>query len=180
MRIASSFLMSVALGSVLVACGGDDGEGGSPDAAPQIDAAPMIDAPPAGPTALGKRCDPAMMNADCPANAPLCTGFTGTPSYCSPLCVMGGTATGAANNQFTNIMPAPSAALCSAAWSASVGTPMCVGILNNFMPMDNPIKVGDAYTNINMTCAVVCGTGNMCPPGMASNTSLGPCICVPQ
>jgi hypothetical protein len=120
-----------------------------------------------------------MAGADCPAEAPLCTGFQGTTTYCSPRCVTNGTATGAANNQFTGITPAPSNALCTAAYHATVGMPMCVGILNGFMPADNPLVVGKAYTNINMTCAVQCGAANACPTGMTMNTSLGACFCFP-
>jgi len=46
----------------------------------------------------------------------------------------------------------------STAFHATVGMPQCIGILGNFMPMDNPVVVGKSYTNINMTCGVLCGT----------------------
>ncbi len=179
MRITRLTLLSLMLGCLLVACGGGGEEG--PDAA--IDAKPIdaaIDAP-AGLTGLGKKCTPAMMGADCPANAPACVGFQGIgSSYCSPLCVTNGTAKGAMNNQFTMIMPAPNNMICQSAYNGTVGAGVCAGILPNFMPMDNPTVVGKDYTNINMTCAIVCGNGMMCPAGTVSNTSLGACICVPS
>ncbi len=179
MQLSPTFVISMVLGASLVACGDDGGKGGGVDAAKGIDA-PMIDAPPAALTGLGQKCVAAMAGADCPADAPVCTGFTGTTTYCTPRCVTAGTATGAANNQFTGITPAPSDAACTAAFHATVGMPKCVGILNNFMPADNPIVAGKAYTNINMTCAVLCGTGNTCPTGMTMNTSLGACACFPN
>ena len=179
MHMSRLFVMSCFLGSALVACGDDGGGGGGmPDAAKLIDA-PMADAPGATITGLGQKCDAAMMGMDCPANAPVCAGFQGTPTYCTPRCVTNGTATGGANNQFTAIMPAPSNAMCMAAYTQTIGMPQCVGILNNYMPMDNPIVMGKAYTNINMTCAVLC-SNNACPPGMSTNNSLGACVCFPN
>ena len=180
MQMSRLFVMSVIFGSALAACGDDGGKGGGADAPKQIDApAATPDAPGGTITGLGQKCVPAMMGADCPAEAPVCAGFTGTPTYCTPRCVNAGTATGAANNQFTGIMPAPSNAICMGAYHATIGMPQCAGILNNYMPADNPVVVGKAYTNINMTCAVLC-SNNACPPGMAVNNSLGVCACFPQ
>ena len=154
MRITSLFAVSMMFGLVLAACGGDDGSSN-----PVVDAPKVIDAPPdapAGVTGLGKKCDAAMMNADCPTNAPRCVGFTGTPTYCSPLCVTAGTAVGGMNGQFASVTPAPSASICTGAYSGTVGMPQCVGVLNNYMPT-GAITNGTNYTNVNMTCAVICG-----------------------
>ena len=180
MRLSRLLIVTVLLGVCFATgfgCGGGGG-GGNPDAKVFKDALVPQDAP-AALTGLGKKCDQAMNGADCTAEAPLCTGFQGTTTYCSPLCVTAGTATGAANNQFTAITPAPNDTTCSSAFHGTVGMPRCVGILNNFMPADNPVVVNKAYTNINMTCAVLCGAGNTCPPGMTMNTSLGACACFP-
>ncbi len=179
MRIARLSVLFALVVSTVAACGGDDGEGGG-----TIDAPKVIDAPPdAAPVAgLGKACVAAMNGADCPTNAPRCVGFTGAGgTYCTPLCVSNGTATGAANGQFTNIMPAPSNALCAAAFSGTVGMPTCAGVLGGYMPADATVVVGKAYTNINMSCAILCGASNACPAGLTANTSLGAsiCICVP-
>lgn len=180
MRIARLSVLSILVAvSMFAACGGDDGGGGG-----NIDAPVVVDAPPdaAPASGLGKACVAAMMNADCPANAPRCVGFTGAGgTYCTPLCVSNGTATGAAMGQFAMIMPAPSDSLCAAAFSGSVGTPRCVGILGGYMPADAMPVVGRAYTNINMSCAIQCGASNACPAGLTANTSLGGgvCICVP-
>ncbi len=181
MQMSRLFVMSVIVGSALAACGDDGGKGGGIDAPKQIDAPSQpIDAPAAAITGLGQKCVQSMMGADCPADAPLCVGFAGTPTYCSPRCVTNGTATGAAMNQFMGITPAPSNALCSAAYRAgAMGMPVCAAVLNNYMPADNPVVVGKAYTNINMTCAVLC-VSNACPPGFAVNNSLGVCACFPQ
>jgi len=179
MHMSRLFLMSCLLGSALVACGDDGGGGGGmPDAPKTPDAA--IDAPAATLTGLGQKCVPAMMGADCPASAPVCAGFTGTPTYCTPRCVTNGTATGGMNGQFTNIQPAPSDALCAAGYSAgAMGMPVCAAVLNNYMPADATPVMGKAYTNINMTCAVLC-VSNACPPGMSTNNSLGVCACFPN
>ena len=161
---------------VFAACGGDDGDGSTIDAPIAIDAPPDA-APVAG---LGKRCDAAMNNADCPANAPRCINFTGpAASYCSPLCVTNGTATGAANNRFSAIMPAPSDSACAAAFTGTVGTPSCAGVLGGYMPADPTVVVGRAYTSINMSCAILCGASMACPTGLTANSSIGVCICVP-
>lgn len=178
MRLARHAVFSILVVSMFAACGGDDGNGGG------IDAAVVIDAPPdaAAATGLGKPCVAAMNNADCPANAPRCINFTGAAaSYCSPLCVTNGTATGGMNGKFASIVPAPSDPLCAAAFSGTVGTPLCVGVLGGYMPADATIVNGRAYTNINMSCAIQCGASNACPAGLTANTSLGPttCICVP-
>jgi hypothetical protein len=182
MHLSRLSMMSCLLASALVACGDDGGKGGggNPDAAmnPMIDA-PMADAPSTAITGLGQKCEPQMMGQDCPTNAPVCAGFTGTPTYCTPQCVTNGTATGAANGQFTNIQPAPSNAACTAAYTQTIGMPQCVGILNNYMPADATPVMGKAYTNINMTCAVLC-SNNACPPGMSTNNSLGTCVCFPN
>ncbi len=179
MRIARLSVLSILVAvSMFAACGGDDGGGGGGN----IDAPIVIDAPPdaAAVSGLGKACVAAMNGADCPANAPRCVGFTGAGgTYCTPLCVTNGTATGAANNQFTAITPAPSDPACAAAFSGTVGTPRCVGVLGGYMPADMTIVVGRSYTNINMSCAIACGASMACPAGLTANSSIGACICVP-
>lgn len=176
MRLARHAVFSIVVVSMFAACSGDDGSGGG------IDAAVVIDAPPdaAAVTGLGKPCVTAMNNADCPANAPRCVGFTNAGgTYCSPLCVTMGTATGAAMNLFTNIMPPPSDPICAAAYSGTIGTPRCVASLGGYLPADAAIVVGRAYTNVNMSCAIMCGAAMACPAGLTANNSLGTCICVP-
>lgn len=165
--------------SMFAACGGDDGDGGT------IDAPIVIDAPPdAAPvTGLGKPCVAAMMNADCPANAPVCVGLAGAGgTYCSPLCVTNGTAKGAqGGGRLDMFMPALNDSLCAAAFSGTVGMPSCGAVLPNYMPLDNPPVAGTSYTNVNVACAILCGASMACPAGLNANTSLGGgvCLCVP-
>jgi hypothetical protein len=106
----------------IAACGGDDGPSGQPDAPPVTP-----DAPPAGLTGLGQKCGAGL--PACPATAPECFGIQGTNGnmYCSPKCVAGGTATGGANGQLTNIQPAPNNS-CMTSYTGSVGMGMCAVI----------------------------------------------------
>ncbi|MBS1118519.1 MAG: hypothetical protein H6Q90_747, partial [Deltaproteobacteria bacterium] len=168
--------------SVFVACGGG-GSSGNPDAAPGgADAPPSIDAPPAGLSGLGQSCDQAAPT--CPASAPSCValnlGGVASKGFCTPKCLTGGTAKGAAMNQFTNINPAPNPAACAAGYSGTVGVPQC-GVVIAFTPMDTTIVVNNNYTGIEMGCAIACGTGNACPSGLAPDTThFGQaCVCLP-
>jgi hypothetical protein len=176
MRLTSLFAISMLFGSVLAACSGDDGGGGGNIDAPKVIDAPIDAAPVAG---LGKACVPAMMGTDCPTNASTCAGFTGAGgTYCTPLCVTMGTAVGGANGQFASVTPMPSDTICAGAFTGTVGMPQCVGVLNNYMPT-GAITMGTNYTNVNMTCAILCGASMACPTGLTANNSLGACICVP-
>jgi len=176
MRLAHLFVVSMFAVSTFAACGGDDGGGGGNVDAPKVIDAPIDAAPTAG---LGKACVAAMMGADCPANAPRCVGFTGAGgTYCSPLCVTAGTGVGGAMGQFASVTPAPSDTICSGAFTGTIGTARCVGVLSNYMPA-GAITMGTNYTNVNMTCAIQCGAANACPAGLTANTGLGVCICVP-
>jgi hypothetical protein len=179
MRLSRLLAMSVLLVSSFAACSSDGGSGGGVDAPKQIDAR-TIDAPPAGLSGLGQKCDPAMMNADCPANAPECVGLLASGgTYCTPLCVTNATAKGAANNQLTMITPAPNNAACTAAYSGTVGMGVC-GVLMAYTPPDMTIVVDKSYTAVSMGCAVLCGAGNACPAGLTADMSLGACLCFPN
>jgi hypothetical protein len=169
------FLMLAA--SAVVACGGNGGST-APDAKVFMDAPAPPDAPPSGLTGLGQKCGAGL--PACPANASECFGLAGTNgnTYCSPKCVAGGTATGAANNQLSNIQPAPNTT-CTTAYSGTVGMGAC-GVILKFTPMDNPIVVGKAYTGVDLGCVVRCGAGNTCPPTHSTATIGTSCICVPQ
>jgi hypothetical protein len=174
-RLTVLFFVLAAL--ALVACGG---EGGStrPDAQVFMDAA--IDAPPPGVTGLGQKCGAGL--PACPANASECFGLAGVSNqnmYCSPKCVTAGTATGGANNQLTNVQPAPNSATCAASYSGGIGQGVC-GVVLAFTPMDAQIVNGKAYTGVDFGCAILCGAGNTCPASLAV-TMLGQnCLCLPR
>ena len=172
-RLSVLFLLVASF--ALVACG-DDGGSTAPDAKVFMDAA--VDAPPAALTGLGQKCGAGL--PACPANASECFGIAGTNgnTYCSPKCLTGGTATGAANNQLTNIQPAPNNS-CTTSYSGTVGMAGC-GVILSFSPMDNPTVVGKAYTNVEAGCAIRCGAGNACPPSTVPQTLGAACLCLPQ
>lgn len=182
MHMSRLFVMSCLLGSALVACGDDGGKtGGNVDAPKQIDAA--IDAPGGGnaPTGLGKKCT---QPTDCPASASECIGLAmGTNSYCTPKCVTGGTGmTNAMGSLPLNaVNPPPNNAACTSAFTGTtvVGTPACVVILST-TPADNPLMANKQYTQIELGCVVVCGTGNTCPMGMTAKTLGSACACLPN
>lgn len=162
MRIASSFLMTVALGSVLVACGGDDGDGGgggNPDAAVQIDAAPMVDAgnPPA--MGLGARCDNMTPCPTTPAGLECVALSQGaTYGFCALPC---GTTPAASMEP-----PMNGTQTCQASTPApGNGTPICA-ITG---PMMNGMKP--------WLCGVACGTFmgqnlGTCPGGLVCTDNL--------
>ena len=179
MRLSRLFILSIVVGSALAACsssGGGGGGGAGADAPKQIDA-PAIDAP-AGLSGLGQLCVPAMMNADCPANAPLCIGLAGgTATYCTPKCLSGGTGTTNAQGQFTTTTPAPMTATCTAAFSGTVGTAAC-GVLLAFVPMDASLMPNKAYTGIDIGCAIKCSAAGTCPTGFTASGAAGAsCVC---
>jgi len=66
----------------------------------------------------------------------------------------------------STIMPAPNQGACTAAFTASVGTPACALLLGGYQPADNPMMANKAYTMITIECAISCGTGNTCPTGL--------------
>lgn len=155
-----SFLfVSMVLG--LAACG-DDG-GSSPVDAPPADMA--VDTP-AATMGLGQICSQSM---PCPANAPACLSTQGaTMGFCSALCADNamGMTDAQGNLPLANVTPAPNQAACTAAFSASVGTPSCALILGGYMPPDNPMMASKAYTMIDLACAIECGPNNTCPTGL--------------
>jgi len=168
------------LGAALsvAACGGDDGKSG-PDAPPAgIDAKVFMDAPGGGGlTGLGQHCDPAMNNADCPANAPTCVGIQGgTATYCTPDCLTNGTATTNAQGQITSTTPAPSTTACSAAYSGTIGAGAC-GLILAYSPMDNPMMANKQYTGIQLGCVITCSAG-ACPTGFTPMGSGTSCVCI--
>jgi len=180
MQLSRLFVMSMLLGSALVACGDDGGKGGGVDAPKAIDAA--IDAPvAAGPTGLGKKCT---TPADCPANAPECVGLSQTTNaWCTPKCLTGGAGTTNGNGALplSGVTPAPSTTVCPAAFTGTPvtgGNPVCALILAT-VPADNPLVANKAYTGIDLGCVVACGTGNTCPMGMTCNTAVGG-ACLPN
>ncbi|MCX5747343.1 MAG: hypothetical protein NT062_33170 [Proteobacteria bacterium] len=174
-----TILLTLALGFV-AACG-DDGSTNSKVDAPMggADAPSNVDAPPAATGGLGQKCggtEPA-----CPASAPECVGIagaTGRGQFCTPKCLAGGTGTTNASGQFTATTPSPDPAKCTAAFSGSVGMPVC-GLILAYTPMDNPLKANTAYTGIDLGCVIVCGTGMTCPTGTLATTLGSNCACLP-
>lgn len=82
-------LVALVLTFGLVACGGDDGDGGIDAAgidAPSIDAPPNIDAAPA--MGIGQACT-GTGQADCPVGFECLTLTGGTGSWCSKTCTTG-------------------------------------------------------------------------------------------
>ncbi len=172
MRIARQFVLSMFAVSMFAACGGDDGDGGTPDAPPIVVDAPMIDAP-AMLMGLGQRCSASM---PCPTSAPNCLSTAGaTVGFCSQVCVTGGSATSSATGTLplASITPAPNNAACTAAFSGTVGTAICA-LRTAITPNDNPLVANKAYTGIELHCAIACGTGNTCPTGLTC--SMGGCF----
>jgi len=175
MRIAHLFAVSLMFGSALVACGDDGGSN------PVVDAPIVVDAPPdapAGLTGLGQSCNPAMMDADCPANAPSCVGLAGgTKTYCTPLCLTNGSATTDATGQIMTTTPAPTPATCTGAYSGAIGTAVC-GVILTYTPMDAMLMPNKAYTGINLGCAIRCSAAGTCPTGFAASGAAGAgCVC---
>jgi len=164
MRIARLSVLSILVGSMFAACGGDDGDGGTVDAPVIVVDAPMIDAPPML-TGLGQRCS---QTEACPTSAPNCLSTAGaTVGFCSQVCLTGGSATSSATGTLplAMITPAPNNAPCTAAFSATVGTPVCA-LRTAIVPNDNPLVANKAYTGIELHCAIGCGAGNTCPTGL--------------
>jgi hypothetical protein len=175
MRMRLSFVFSICLVvAAAAACGGGGGGGnGNNDAAADV----PVDMPPAL-AGLGQKCGTGL--PACPANAPECFGLVANgTAYCSPDCLTGGAGKTNAQGQFMAITPPPDNAKCTAAFTGTVGMPVCAIILST-TPMDNPLKPNTNYTAIKMGCAVVCGSGATCPPGMACNTGIGPGVCLPM
>lgn len=153
MRLSRLFLMSLVLGSSLVACGGDDDPVVLVDAAPGIDAAPPVDAPPSIPMAegLGKLCN---QQTPCPDSAPICAIAQGSANgFCTLQC-------GTTPEQQNPMPPANGHQICQMAQPAPPsGTPLCV------------VTGGAQNGTIPWACGVMCGTfqgqelGN-CPGGL--------------
>ncbi|MFN0246937.1 MAG: hypothetical protein ACKV2T_08505 [Kofleriaceae bacterium] len=72
------------------------------------------------------------------------------------------------------ITPAPNNATCQAAFSATVGTPVCALILGGYQPPHNPFMANMTYTMLTLECAIGCGAGNTCPTGLTCN--MGGCF----
>jgi len=177
MRLAHLFVVSLFAVSMSAACGDDGGGGGGGVDAPKVIDAPMIDAP-AGLTGLGQSCDPAMMDADCPANAPSCIGLAGgTKTYCTPLCLTNGSATTDGTGQITTTTPAPTPATCTGAYTGAIGTAAC-GVILTYTPMDATLMPNKAYTGISLGCAIRCSAAGTCPTGFAASGAAGAsCVC---
>jgi hypothetical protein len=174
-----SRLFSICLLVGAAACSGGGGKGGN-NADAAVDTPP--DMPPAL-TGLGQKCGTGL--PACPANAPECFGLVANgTAYCSPDCLTNGTGKTNAQGQFPapgqpgSLMPPPDSSKCTAAFTGTVGMPVCAVILST-TPMDNPLKANTNYTAVSMGCAIVCSSG-MCPPGMTCNTSIGPGVCLPM
>ncbi|MBA3393591.1 MAG: hypothetical protein H0T89_13160 [Deltaproteobacteria bacterium] len=171
MSSISSRLLVSFIALAASACGG---EGGStaPDATVFQDAPP----PPPGLTGLGQKCVPAMMGADCPANADVCVSVTaGGAGFCTPLCVANGSGMTNAQGQFTTVTPAPNTATCTGAYTGTVGMAACLALLS-YTPMDMPLMASKNYTGINIACVIRCGAGNTCDTGLTCNTTFGACL----
>ncbi len=172
-------IMSVLFGSALLACGDDGGKGGGggADAPKAFLDAPVPQDAPAGLTGLGQKCDPAMNNADCPANAKTCIGLQGgTATYCTPDCLTNGTATTNAQGQITTTTPAPSTTACSGAFSGTVGGAAC-GVILAYTPMDATLMPNKTYTGIQLGCVITCSAAGACPTGFTASGTGAQCIC---
>lgn len=173
MRLTRLFVVSMFVGSVFAACGGDDGSSQPIDAPIVVDVA--IDAPAV--QKLGKVCNATMT---CPAEAPDCitVGAGATSGFCSILCH--------ANAQFmTNAATPPGIAsstnltadnaLCTAQFVGPGGVASC------FLPVGRT-PAGALQPNTTYTfqayCAIQCGTGTpACPTGLTCDT--GTMLCKP-
>ena len=162
------FVVSLAaLALALFACGGDGGKSDDDSGTPPEEAG-------AGDlTGLGQKCGGSL--PACPANAPDCVGLTQNGGrYCTPHCLMGGS--GMTNGQgalpLGTITPPPDTAICTGAFTGTVGTPSC-GLILALAPPDNPLQPDKAYTGINLGCLISCGAGNTCPTGYTCMTPPG-------
>ena len=161
---------------VVAACGGGGSDDNKVDAAVIVDSKP-IDAAPIGVTGLGQKCTG---DAECPANAPVCIGVAGGPMvrFCTPKCLTGGAGTWTGDT-FMPLMPAPTLAACTNAYTGSVGQGAC-GVILATTPNDNPLVVNKMYTGIELGCVVLCGANMACPTGMTPVGSGQNCVCFPQ
>jgi hypothetical protein len=146
---------------------------------PDAPITPPVDSPPAGLMGLGQSCT---QPTDCPANAPECIGFTQGKLFCSPVCLNNATGTTNAMSQFVTtgagaLNPLPNDGICTGAFTGTVGTAACAAIVS-VTPMDAQLQPNKQYTAIKFDCAIGCGTGNTCPPGMTCNTAIGG-VCEP-
>ena len=168
--LSISLVAGIVAGATIIACGG--GGGKNPDAKVFMDSKVFMDG--GSLAGLGKKCGSA---GDCPANAKDCIGFSAGKLFCSPPCDTNATGTTGSNGQFPNtgagaLNPAPSNTPCTAAYTATVGVPVCAAIVAT-TPNDNPLKPNTQYIPVQLDCAVGCGTGMACPPGMTCNTAIG-------
>jgi len=173
-------VLSTASLAVIVACGSSGGDNKTPDAPKAIDAGKSIDAANATLTGLGQKCGSGL--AACPTNASDCIGPPGGTSFCTPTCLTGGVGTTDGSGNFPPtgtgaLVPAPSDATCSGAFTGTAGTPACAAILA-YTPMDATIAANKKYTAVQFDCLVLCGTGTgsgACPATMTCDTTQGIC-----
>jgi hypothetical protein len=208
MRTVGISMMFALLVSGAAACGGDDGgddgntdnqnddddddnadddivvddnvDDNTDDTDESTDDVPPPDGSSGSVMGLGQKCDPAMMNADCPTNAPFCVGIAGGNgnTYCTPTCLENGSSTTNAQGQFTAFTPAPSQTACPGAFTSTPGNPVC-GLILAYTPMDANPAPNTAYTGIALGCAVLCDAG-ACPTGMTCSTIGQNQICEPM
>lgn len=159
------FVVSIAaLFLALFACGGDGGNS-KVDATPQGEAGGDL-------VGLGQKCGTGL--PACPANAPDCVGLVQNGgTYCTPRCLENGTGMSNAQAQLplNAITPPPDGAICTAAYTGTVGAPSCALILA-LQPPDNPVQASKNYTGIRLGCLLGC-TAGACPAGFTCNTAVG-------
>jgi len=156
-----------ALSLALFACGGDGGGSSTKDAPPPPQEA-------GGDLAgLGQKCGTGLPT--CPANAPDCIGLEQNGGrYCTPRCLEAGA--GMTNPQgalpLNTITPPPDNAVCTGAFTGTIGTPACQLILAT-EPAHNPLMASTNYTGIRLGCLISCGANNTCPTGYTCMTPAG-------
>ena len=186
-RLASICIVAgVAAGSLVIACGGGggggpkliDGPSKTPDAKVFMDAAAG-----SGVKGEGQACS---MTAPCPTGMDCIAlgkaGGASTTSYCTPHCDDNATATTNGSGVFAggSAFTPPPNNNCATMYTATPGMGAC-GVILSTTPADNPLKPNTTYTKISLGCVVVCGTGNVCPTGMAADTAdFGACLCFPM
>jgi hypothetical protein len=180
-RVVAGLVIAVVGACGAVTADGDPNDGKNDNNKPPA----MVDAGIDAPTmtelkGLGQQCELAKGGTDCPANAPICMGFTNTTTFCTPTCLTGATATAMGTSTFINVMPVPAnnSATCAAAYTGKQGVPTC-GAVYAWSPMDSPLVDGDMYTDLAEACIVACGTNRACPATHGAKDVGSQCMCLP-
>lgn len=172
MRMSRLFVLSMLLGSALVACG-DDGGKTTPDAPKQIDA-PTVDAPPALTGGLGKLCGTGMPM--CPTGT-TCFSNAAGKGFCSLVCHTAATFMTNAQNMFNFPNLDADAATCAAQRGAAEGVPECF-LQTNLAPAltgTPPNTAPNTTYTYDAICDLDC-TSSACPTGFTCSAQK---VCLP-